>query len=203
MFEAESQANFFQLIADQLVSSNMKWNLYDGKDYCFVDDDNVDEATPAVLNTGACVPTSLEIIPAKIGTKMKVCQVCSYEMWRLKWKLVMLCLNHDVHLCTEVQKSQAECEPKLVRQDGTPVTNWDWTCPKEDTCWNKFHDFYFPNGLFNNNISLTSPSKCKFAGVVYSSELYQKNISPRHSGNTQQGKAFWQGINQRKSTYGS
>jgi hypothetical protein len=33
-----SQANFFLSIAEQFVSSNMKWNLYDGRDYCFVDD---------------------------------------------------------------------------------------------------------------------------------------------------------------------
>jgi len=37
--------------------------------------------------------------------------------------------------------------------------------------------FYLPDGLFNNNISLPSAQKCKFARVVYSSELYQKKYA--------------------------
>jgi hypothetical protein len=76
------------------------------------------------------MPTSLQIIPAKIGTKMKMCQVCSYEMRSFKWKSVMLGPNHGVYFCTKVRKSWDECKPKLVKQDGTPVTNWDWTCPQ-------------------------------------------------------------------------
>jgi hypothetical protein len=58
-------------------------------------------------------------------------------------------------------------------EDGTPVTNWKGTCETIDTCWNKFHDFYLPEGLFNNNFSLASAQKCKFAGVIYTSALHQ------------------------------
>jgi hypothetical protein len=48
-----------------------------------------------------------------------------------------------------------------------------WTCETNDTCWNKFHEFYFPEGLFNNNFSLQSAQKCKYAGVQYTSSLHQ------------------------------
>jgi hypothetical protein len=76
---------------------------------------------------------------------------------------VTLCPNHGARLCTDVQKSREDCEPKHVKRDGLPVIDWNWTCQMEDTCWNKFHEFYLPNGFFNNNLSLPSSQKCKFA----------------------------------------
>lgn len=94
-------------------------------------------------------------------------------MRRFKWKSVTLCTTHGVRLCTEVRQVRSECEPKLLKLDGTPVTNWKWTYETIDTCWNKFHDFYLPEGLFNSNFSLASAQKCKFAGVIYTSALHQ------------------------------
>jgi len=87
---------------------------------------------------------------------MRVCQVCSYEMRRLKWRSVTLCPNHGVRLCTDVRTSREDSEPQILKKDGTPVIDWTWTCQRTDTCWNKFHTFYLPNGLFNNNICLSS-----------------------------------------------
>jgi len=153
-----SRANFFQSVAEEMVNVNAKWAMYQSNENDFAEDDTGADydTTPKVLNIGNCVPTSLEVIPAKIGTKMKSCQVCSYKMhrfkWKSLWKSLTLCPNHGARLCTDVCKSREECEPKLMKKDGSPVTDWDWTCQTEDTCWKKFHDFYLPNGLFNNNI---------------------------------------------------
>jgi hypothetical protein len=72
-----------------------------------------------------------------------------------------------------VRQVQSQCEPKLYKVDGTPVTDWGWTSETTDTFWNKFHDYYQPLGLFNNNFSLASPAKCKFAGVIYTSPFHQ------------------------------
>jgi hypothetical protein len=46
-----------------------------------------------------------------------------------------------------------------------------------DSCWNKFHTFYQPQGLFNTKFSLTSSEKVKFAYYVYTSTLYQKKYA--------------------------
>ncbi len=59
----------------------------------------------------------------------------------------------------------------------TPVTDWSWTCPDEKSCWDKFHEFYLPNKLFNTYFYINNAENmCKFAGYVYSSTLYQKNM---------------------------
>jgi hypothetical protein len=152
-----------------MVNVNAKWNLYASLH------DSLGEGETLVdrlietqsLSTTKCVPTSLDVIPAKLGPKMRVCQVCSYEMHRIKWCSVTLCPNHGVQLCTDVRTSREDSKPQILKKDGTPVTDWSWTCQGTDTSWNKFHMFYLPNGLFNNNICLSSAQMCKFAGVVY------------------------------------
>jgi hypothetical protein len=95
-------------------------------------------------SNATCIPAALDSIPEKIGEKMKICQVCSYEMRRFKWKSVMLCTNHGVRICTEVRQLRSECKLQLCKLDGTPVTDWKWMCETTDSCWNKFHDFYLP-----------------------------------------------------------
>ena len=174
-----SRANFFQSVAEEMVNVNAKWNVYASRHDSLVEEENLEErkVETQCLTTTKCVPTSLDVIPAKIGPKMRVCQVCSYEMRRFKWRSVTLCPNHGVRLCTDVRTSREDSEPKILKTDGAPVTDWTWTCQRTDTCWNKFHTFYLPNGLFNNNICLSSPHKCKFAGIVYSSELYLKKYA--------------------------
>jgi hypothetical protein len=77
----------------------------------------------------------------------------------------MLCTNHGVRLCTEARQIRSQCEPNLQKLDGTPVMNWKWTCKTNGTGWNKFHEFYLPEVMFNNKFSLQSPQKCKLAGV--------------------------------------
>jgi hypothetical protein len=72
-----SRANFFQSVAEEMVNVNAKWAMYQSNENDFAEDDTGADydTTPKVLNLGNCVPTSLEVIPAKIGTKMKSCQV--------------------------------------------------------------------------------------------------------------------------------
>jgi len=98
-------------------------------------------------------------------------------MRRLKWKSVIVCLTHGARLCLDTRKLRKNALAKLVQCDGTPVTDWSWTSPDTDSCWNKFHNFYQQHGLFNNNFSLAAPNKCKFAGYIYTSSLYQKKYS--------------------------
>lgn len=88
-----------------------------------------------------------------------------------------LCPKHGVCLCTEVREERQKCLPANTKTDGHFVTDWSWTCNTMDSCWNKFHTFYQPQGLFNTKFSLTSSEKVKFAYYVYTSTLYQKKYA--------------------------
>ena len=113
----------------------------------------------------------------ELSTKIKICQVCRFEDRKPKWKSVMLCRQHGVRLCTEAREQREACEPILKRKDGSAVTDFTWSCQTTDSCWNKFHQFYQPKGLFNNNFSLDSKDKVKFASYAYGSLLYQKKYA--------------------------
>jgi hypothetical protein len=138
-------------------------------DQCYNTASNPQEWTCETI----CIPVHLSQLPAKLSSKIKIYQVCRYEERKLKWKLVMLCHTHGVRLCMEVRPEREKCEPKLNRKDGTAVSDWSWTCQTTDTCWNKFHKFYQPCGLFNNNYSLQSVDRVKFSSFAYGSDLYQ------------------------------
>ena len=64
----------------------------------------------------------------------------------------------------------------MRKEDNSPVTDWSWTCRADDSCWNKFHNFYQPHGLCNKHFSLAAAT-CKFSGYVYTSPLYQKKYA--------------------------
>jgi hypothetical protein len=126
-----------------MVNCSTKWSAYSLQLLTLSIDDNDNCGNDvSIANTyhATCIPAGLDIIPAKIGVKMRVYQVCSYEMQRFKWKSLMLCTNHSVRLCTEMRQMRSKCEPQLQKLEGTPVMNWKWTCEINDTCWNKFHD---------------------------------------------------------------
>jgi hypothetical protein len=188
-----SRVDFFQDVAEIMVNSDVKWKqLYTTSEneseamlsdrsskvlnQCCSEGQQI-YSNGSLLSNVMCVPLSLSAIPAKLSTKKKACQICKYEMRRLKWKSVTLCPRHGVRLCTEARKPREECSPSLVQLDGTPVTDWSWTCQTTDSCWNKFHNFYQPHGLFNKNFSLAAPSKCKFVAYIYTSNLYQKKYA--------------------------
>ncbi len=122
-----SRAAFFQSVAEAMVNSNTKWNAYSAQDVALVAENNeviVSDIISVPTHNGTCIPAVLDSIPAKIGVEMRVCQVCSYEMRRFKWKSVTVCTTHGVRLCTEMRQIRSDCEPKLHKLDGTPVTDW-------------------------------------------------------------------------------
>jgi len=89
----------------------------------------------------------------------------------------MFCPKHGVRLCLEEREERKHSLPLLRKKDGSPVTDWSWTCETKDSCWNKFHNFYLPQGLFNSKFSLSSSESVKFANYVYTSPLYQKKYA--------------------------
>jgi hypothetical protein len=121
-----------------------------------------------------CLPVHLNSVAAKLSTKIKICQVCKYELRKPKWKSVTLCPRHGVCLCTEVRQERRKCLPIITKTDGSIVTDWSWTFDTTDSCWNKFHKFYQLQGLFNTKFTLTLTERVKFAIYVYTSPLYQK-----------------------------
>jgi hypothetical protein len=97
-----------------------------------------------------------------------------HEMRLYMWKSVALCSKHSVRLCMERREAHQECDPVLIKKDGSKVTDWSWTSPTNKSCWDKFHEFYQPNGLFNTYFYFDKVGKkCKFAQFVYKSPLYQ------------------------------
>ncbi len=87
--------------------------------------------------------------------------------------------------CSNVHKSWGEVVlwnkppksgslPELYKLDGSKVTDWSWTCPTKMSYWNKFHEFYLPNGSFSRKELNMSDGTIKFRNILYLSELYQK-----------------------------
>jgi hypothetical protein len=64
--------------------------------------------------------------------------------------------------------------PELYQVNGEKVTDYSWSCPTKTSCWNKFHYYYLPKGLFSKKQINLTENTIKFRNSVYSSELYQK-----------------------------
>jgi hypothetical protein len=135
--------------------------------------EGVDVVLRAVM-TDQCNPCSFDRLPIVINKRSHACQICNYELRKPKWKGVVMCTNHGVRLCTAIIPSRQKSMPKLYKLDGTLVTDFSWTCDMDALCWSKFHDFYFPRGLFTGKQINLNEKTIKFAGIVYSSELYQQ-----------------------------
>jgi hypothetical protein len=79
-----SDTAFFQSVAESMVNISTKWSAYSKQDSVLVSEDNDNNGNEghAVMNTknSTCIPAGLDSIMAKIGVRMRVCQVCSYEM---------------------------------------------------------------------------------------------------------------------------
>jgi hypothetical protein len=182
-----SRADFFQSVAEAMVNVNANWYNRSIEDSAVNEvDNNVDIDGDINANCAAvefptefCMPIPLNTLPVHLSTKIKVCQVCNYEMRPFKWRSVMLCGKHGVRLCTEVVKPRQHCLPTLTKKDGTLVTDWSWTCRTEGrSCWAKFHEFYQPHGLFNSYFYVDRVGKAsKFSQCIYTSPLYQKKYT--------------------------
>jgi len=122
-----------------------------------------------------CTPVPLSALNIKLSNKIRRCQICHYEMRPDKWKSVVFCSRHGVRLCTQRRDSCKDSEPTLVQVDGSPVTDWTWTHDSSLSCWEKFHQFYEPEGLFNKYFFVNeAEKKCKFSQCIYTSSLHQK-----------------------------
>jgi hypothetical protein len=145
-------------------------------------DEEVDQSVPVFgiikFPTEYCIPVPLQSLQTTLSSKKRVCQVCNYELRPFKWRSVMLCGKHGVRLCTENVKARKDSIPLLKKKDGSLVTDWDWTCNQEKSCWAKYHDFYLPHGLFNTYFFFDNVGKTgKFSQCIYTSELYQKKYA--------------------------
>ena len=174
-----SRADFFEAIAEALVNPNVNWGERGSQadEEVHVINDDVDNCSPyGLMNfpTESCTPVPLRALDIPLSNKIKVCQVCHFEMRQYKWKSVALCSKHGVRLCTERREARQDCEPLLIKKDGNKVTDWSWTYPANKSCWDKFHEFYQPKGLFNTYFYFDKVGKkCKFAQFFYTSPLYQ------------------------------
>jgi hypothetical protein len=87
----------------------------------------------------------------------------------------MLCSKHGVHLCSDIRDSRENSKQKLVKKDGSNVTDWSWTDRSNRSCWSKFYDFYQPQGLFNSHFHVdVQANKCKFAQFALGIEIQRK-----------------------------
>jgi hypothetical protein len=172
-----ARATFYQELAESLVDPNIDWKDRYGereKKRNRQGDNSLNDS-PNQIPSEICRPIPLSSLGVELSMKKKVCQVCNYESLGRKWKSVVMCSRHGVRVCLQVRKPRKDVLPLLKKTDGTPVSDWSWTCPDEKSCWDKLHDFYLPNKLFNTHFYVNDDgNKCKFAGVQYSCKLYEK-----------------------------
>ncbi|ETO60264.1 hypothetical protein F444_21512 [Phytophthora nicotianae P1976] len=88
----------------------------------------------AVLAETTCASVSSRQIYAEKSRKRRRCIVCRWE-GRYPTEVTNYCLTHGVCLCRVLHDQPAK----------------PWMCPSTtSTCWDKFHQFYLPNGLFTD-----------------------------------------------------
>jgi hypothetical protein len=184
-----ARGDFFEEeLAESMVNGKTNWLEYDtdrkrtaNASPTKAKVSNLDNCYAGVPNIEAdgkqCIPVQLNTLPVNLSTKIKICQICRFEERKPKWKSVMLYRTHGICLCMEIREEHENCKPSLKRKDGTAVKDFSWTCQTMDTCWNKFHQYYQPKGLFNSNFFLESKDKVKFVSYAYGLELYQKKYA--------------------------
>ncbi|RAW39533.1 hypothetical protein PC110_g4230 [Phytophthora cactorum] len=88
----------------------------------------------AVLATTVCTSMSSRQIYAEKSRKRRRCIVCRWE-GRYPTEVTNYGLTRGVCLCRVVHSGPAK----------------PWMCPlTTPTCWDKFHQFYYPNDLFTD-----------------------------------------------------
>lgn len=85
--------------------------------------------------------------------------------------------KHGIQLCLEDRDHRKNCLPSIRKKNGSMVTDCSWTSETSGSCWNKFHNYFLPQFLFNKKFSLASAEKVEFAIYVYISPLYQKKYA--------------------------
>ncbi len=85
------------------------------------------------------------------------------------------CAHAKENVTTPSSETIEQDTHQLIAESGH-VTDYSWTSQIEGSCWDKFHQFYLPKGLYNAcNIDLNQ-RKIKFGQVNFSSKLYQKKL---------------------------
>ena len=89
---------------------------------------------------------------------------------------VVICSKHALRMCIIAHDRQ-----KLYKDDDKKeeIQDYSWMAPDGLLCWQKAHDYYIPQGLFNQNpvlIASESPigQKPKFQKSKVSSAMYTK-----------------------------
>jgi len=119
-----TKADFFQSIAESMVSRTMNWSTMLEQE---MSDNNKNSVSDGQTDNGGtsisiqyptelCVPVPLHALPVTISTKKKVCQICNYEMHTFKWRSVAFCSKHGVRLCTEIVKPRWNVSPTYRRK---------------------------------------------------------------------------------------
>jgi hypothetical protein len=104
------------------------------------------------------------------------CQVCDYEGRCLVMNQTTYCKIHCVRMC--MQQHQDTKKVGLEKVDSNElVTYFYWLCPDTDlSCWQKFHLWYQPRGLFlNPRCIVEKASGClRFGHLCVSKTLFKK-----------------------------
>jgi hypothetical protein len=140
---------FMLQLTSELITGKWKEAVNDeGLMYCVSDLNDPQASTPRHLSPALPSPTTVSpsdmcnfssSMKAKEGKNRNTrkCKICQYEGRGTKIKTVF-CNSHKVCLCF-----QSWNEPPKAK--GIMCPNQDWTC------WEKFHRFYLPEGLFYQN----------------------------------------------------
>ncbi|GMF43228.1 unnamed protein product [Phytophthora fragariaefolia] len=175
-----------------------QWKNAPNDDLIFYSGETLDDGdaehvvTPSLLHqedsaiavaTTACDSVSSRQIHGDSIRKRRRCIVCRWEE-RYPTQVTTYCVTHGVCLCQE------------VHEDAEP-----WMCPSSSlTCWDKYHQFYYPQGLFTDKgnvrrgselnklkVSLPVP-KPKTTKRKVARQLHDaRETSPRSSGGSVSG----------------
>jgi hypothetical protein len=90
----------------------------------------------------------------KTSRDARGCVVCKHEGRKVTQR-TDFCKNHKVCLCRRLYTRKDENNKgfDLKTSQESEDYNYEWTC------WNKYHRYYFPNGLFNANGNIVKQSK--------------------------------------------
>ena len=118
-----------------------------------------------------CTPISTsEVSNSKDG---RSCQICKFEGRGRKVSNVIFCKKHKIRCCSNVPKDISSSGIFKSGVTRYSCNDWSWMCPnKEWTCWEKFHDYYLPSGLFTKPNPRSKPYSS--VQIVKSHDLYKR-----------------------------
>lgn len=151
-----------------VIPVELRNNITNNEDYRDTDFSNLNSGTD-------CKVIGTKNFPKNLNKKSRYCQVCLFELRNDVIGGVVACTAHAVRLCSKIHKPrQLDKRYQLYKTDNTLVTDFSWTCETTDSCWNKFHSFYLPKGLFTTKkLHISENSPIQWSRCVVGNELYQ------------------------------